>query len=251
MPLIFLGTREQRRWGRRINPDALADYVLTDEKTLDWGIEVSRLRQAIVQGAGDSWVQCVRNMCELYGNVTKPTAGSLLLKKGGWSGRNIALLLEAVPEARAIGIVRDPRGVYASGKKAKHSREPRTLSQSPYRTARAWSRFVRTLQSAERRFPGRVQMVFYEDCVRDISKVVNRLWNFLGLEDPEISAEEIRRPPQRSSKFISEKTAHLHDNVRLSPVADRIEGWKQDLSKGEANTVKVFSYFTGRKAGYW
>lgn len=106
---------------------------------------------------------------------------------------HIDAIIKAMPDARIIELVRDPRDVLASKKVRKQSdwserygeevgaRMQTTKGYDPLRDSLGWRAAVRAGSDAARRYPGALLRVRYEDLVSDPEAQARQIADFLDL----------------------------------------------------------------------
>jgi hypothetical protein len=93
-----------------------------------------------------------------------------------------------------------------------------------------WSAYIRRLKEGERKWPGRIILLKYEDLLQDLPGTLATVWEILGvrmLNEKELSAA---LEPQGKSNLVTDLTKHLHENVLKQPMIERVEKWREELS---------------------
>ncbi|OHE79141.1 MAG: hypothetical protein A2107_08070 [Verrucomicrobia bacterium GWF2_62_7] len=86
-------------------------------------------------------------------------------------------MLAGIPNLKWIDIIRDPRAMHASGLTGHYSFSLNRLSQMWWRT------YVQTSLAAKARFSQRYLLVRYEDMITQRQQTLERIADFLGLQD--------------------------------------------------------------------
>lgn len=94
--------------------------------------------------------------------------------------RYLDQLFEWYPAARIVFLVRDPRRVHASFLRSRFAPRLATVDRWAVSRALYWSYAVRELRRVERRHPGQVHALRFEDLVSDTEESVRNLCRFLG-----------------------------------------------------------------------
>ena len=103
------------------------------------------------------------------------------------------------PNARFIGVARDPRDTLTSSWHLVHKPPPGipdgpALTAHVQRTIESVGQFIRTMLAHRDRYPGDAMLVTYEDLQDDPESIVAGLFRFLGVSDsPDIVAHCIRQ----------------------------------------------------------
>ena len=143
----------------------------------------------------------------------------------------MAPILDAVPDARCIGLVRDPRSVLASWFAAPREFKPEWSQRTEWRRApiknagldenwfgyERWKELAQLFLELGTRFPDRFRLVRYEHLVRSPGDVARSLFEFCGLV-----------PGGQTSRFIEESTTRddgdpygvFRQRARLRPDAN-------------------------------
>lgn len=101
-------------------------------------------------------------------------------------------LLRSLPNLRIIHLVRDPRAVVRSRKEFDSSGRGLYTDLNPNdilaREARIFCRTVardiRLRVELEKKYPGRIYPIVYDDVVKDVKGYTTNVYRFLGLDDP-------------------------------------------------------------------
>jgi len=151
-------------------------------------------------------------------------------------------ILERLPEARIIGIVRDPRAVLASWFQAPREFESTWDPQAEWRLAKKknrgllenwygfekWKQFVRFLLELRSDFPGRLMIARYEDIVLDARNVVHALMQFADLNVQPQTVDFV-------TDSVSRDDGDPYGVYRQS--ASRLFAWRNDLAINIQNDV--------------
>lgn len=159
-----------------------------------------------------------------------------------------------LPEARFVHIVRDPRDVVLSLRRT-------TAGQSIERTARIWVDMV----SRGRASAAQVRHyheVRYENLVLEPEAELRKVCAFLQLEygaqmlDYRAGGERYiqhlgdRRLPDGRTKVRRELRAKLHENLAQPLRADRVHGWRGQMSEEDRAEVEAVAAPLMREMGY-
>lgn len=138
--------------------------------------------------------------------------------------RHIPDILAAFPDARVVWILRDGRACLASLKRVDWASDDTAV------LARQWTRNMSFAMAAERRFPGRIIRLRYEDLLSDGAGTMTALLGWLG----EAFVSQVLDPTQRQST-ISAPEESWKGNVRKPVIAGRASAWRGELSAAEIN----------------
>ncbi|HTS23009.1 MAG TPA: sulfotransferase [Casimicrobiaceae bacterium] len=159
-----------------------------------------------------------------------------------------------LPEARFVHIVRDPRDVVLSLRRTSAGRGIR-------RTARIWVDMVSLARSSAAQV-GRYHELRYEDLVLEPEAELRKLCDFLELEyssrmlDYRISAERHLghlgdRPLANGRGNVPHALrARLHENIVQPLRADRVRGWRRQMSPQDCAKVEAIAGSLMRELGY-
>lgn len=101
-------------------------------------------------------------------------------------------LLRSLPNMRIIHLVRDPRAVVRSRKEFDSSGRGLYTDLNPNDTlarearifCRTVARDIRLRMELEKKYPGRIYPIVYDDMVKDVKRYTRDVYGFLGLDDP-------------------------------------------------------------------
>ena len=132
---------------------------------------VSRAAQLEASDLGDAYLRATE---PLRGNASR------FVDKLPSNYFYLPLILKALPKARVVHLVRDPRdGCFASFKQLFADTYPHSYDQREM--ARHFSRYHRLMKTWRKRFEDRFHDLVYEDLVTDLEPHARELIEFLGL----------------------------------------------------------------------
>lgn len=135
----------------------------------------------------------------------------------------LRLLSELFPHARVIHIVRDPRDCVLSTAAA--------WGNSPLRTAQEWADRTRRCRTAGRALgPERFLEIRYEDLVADVTGVLARCFDFLGVPVPPDAGRFYRMPENLGSQ---------RGQTRV--VRDSAGRWRRDMTAAARRAVEALT----------
>lgn len=159
-------------------------------------------------------------------------------------------LLELLPEAKFIRIVRDPRATIASLLKVGERAREKGKKEAPFTVnVEAASRYVKRCfeagHAAAQTWPERVFTVLYEDLVRDPETHSRNICNHLGIEwSPAMCDPGSQK--HLGEKAITEKSQELwydKSTYYSNPTAEKVDKWKESLSGMQL--VRIQKAFAG------
>jgi len=228
----------------------LADYVLEERKFKDWGLPSEKLLQALKNEHASDWPTTLHIICRAYRDWQKPEAKIVVLKKGGWYYKNTDLLLSTYPNSFFIGIIRDPRAIYNSSRRAIHSETKEPMENNAFRSALDWLEYVNLLKNNKARWPQKIHCVKYEDFLHDVKGTLTNTWKQLGLKQVEESEIDDLLKIQTESHLVTPATKHLHNNVSQKPLMERAEKWKDELPYWKAKLIRLICRKRMNEFGY-
>lgn len=167
-------------------------------------------------------------------------------------------LLDLMPEAKCVHVVRDPRAVVASMLRAgartrgtKAEREaPRDAAVRAFTTDVSEAilfvqRSYRAGFAAARRFPDRCLTIHYEALVRDPAAMSQRLCDFIGLPWSEamLRPGDVEHPGERQMTQGFGDVYYDRTSYRSNPDVTRLERWRETLSP--LHQALIADRFTG------
>jgi hypothetical protein len=160
-------------------------------------------------------------------------------------------IMEVLPEARFIHIIRDPRSVAASlaaaGKDWGHS----WASTDSMRNARRWMNCV-TAGIALRDRPSIYCEVRYEDLLTDAAAELERIFTWIGVD----SIDDFCNRVAEESRFdkIQKSASHTAWNLSSEPKGffrkGQADGWKEDLILRDIAVVESIAAPLMERLGY-
>jgi hypothetical protein len=226
-----------RIYGKNVEHKKLVEYIYSENKFKEWDLPIEKLLEAFNKQHDLSWEKTFFICCKTYRNWKKPKAKVVVFKKSGWYYKNVDLLLSKFRDVVTIWMLRDPRAVYNSARKALHSEKNRPMAKHILKNALGWEDYVNRLIRAEKKWPDQVYRIKYENLLLDVFHHLNAIWNKLGVG--ELTDKELNTilDQQNSSHLVTISTKHLHSNVIKKPLFERSEMWKYELPKWKAYLI--------------
>lgn len=154
---------------------------------------------------------------------------------------HVAEVLAEYPAARFVWLVRDPRDVAASARRAVFGH------CHPYLTGQLWARQQATAAAAlAEHGPGTVRLLRYEDLVRRPAEEITELCGWLGETPvPDMFAHD-RTPQARALAGLSESWRNASRPVS----ADSVGNWRRHLDPAETAQVELVTGSMMAELGY-
>jgi len=200
------------------------DKLYRDKKFLSWEIEKNQLYiELISKGFPLKLLDVYHSIYKLYFKHTDP---QIVLHKKSLYYLNIQRVREALPDAKFIHILRDPRGTYNSQKHNKDSETGKFMSRDVVAFALNYKKM--TKQVERNKDAGYFHVLKYEEFIQNMDYEVERLLNFL-------KPSSVKKQPETDyADKIPESQRHLHQNIHFSPMDKRIHAWRDELEHYEA-----------------
>ncbi len=243
----FLGSR-------RAEPptaSAIADHIFLEPKFRQWNLPRENLVHALNTCVPLDWSSVFQIICRVYRDHQKPEAGVVVFKNSGWYYENIDLLLSTFSGSSALGVVRDPRAVFNSARKALHSEKKRPMAENVFKHALGWRRHIRLLEQTEVKHSGRIHRFKYETFIHDLPGTLNQAWKSLGLRQLNKSEFTDIMDSRNDSHLVSESARHLHSNVLREPMPELAQKWRSELPRWQAFIIRHICAKEMREFGYF
>jgi len=143
------------------------------------------------------------------------------------TGKNTVLINRALPQARFIHIVRDPRSVYLSMLRLR-----RWNIWDPHKFTRIWSDAVGRCYRIAAQRPQQVIEVRYEDILSNPANELSKVCSFLGLG---FKAEMLNGGAVRLPEFTVEQHALTATSVKK----EKIDGWRKQIDERDAEIIEA------------
>jgi hypothetical protein len=222
-----------------IDPGKLVDYIYSEQKFIDWKLPRKNLVNEISCCHEINWATTFYACCKAYRDLQKPEANLVIFKKSGWYYKNADLLLSTFTGSVTIWLLRDPRAVYNSARKALHSKKKKPMAANILENAFGWRDYANRLVDAQKKWPGRVLSVRYETLLNDYISVLTDLWRYLGVRDLDKFELKETLDQLRESHLVTPSTMHLHGNVSQEPIVERAEKWREELPRWRAVLIRL------------
>ena len=219
------------------------------------GVEAERMPDGLARVAlpaaqsAERWVELARELVDdTYARFAALNPGTrALVEQTPEYVRIWEEVLELVPDARFLHIVRDPRSVFASQKNAARSwADPTRFSHDALAVAREWASEVEHGRAIAAALPDpeRLLELRYEDLRGSPEEHLTRLHEWLDLpSDPESRKAAV----EACSLERMRGTSHAPRGFFRK---GETEGWRRELSRGEIRTIEYVAGELMRANGY-
>ncbi|MFM7667896.1 MAG: sulfotransferase family protein [Bacteroidota bacterium] len=155
------------------------------------------------------------------------------------------------PGAKYILMIRDYRGNLLSRKESIHLLSPKIAFN-----AIRWNYYTRKALSWKQKYPSQVCVVRYEDLVENTDECLKTVFSFLEV-DP-IFSEELREQERAGYANYkddpdiekSQRAKKKYEDLSKPIFKNRIDSWKESLSKNEISIADVFCQSSGSEFNY-
>jgi hypothetical protein len=221
--------------------DGAMAALYADDKFRTWKIDKGSLRQRLEGVDGPAPYPVVFG--EVLKECFKDHPGKVCIYKCGHYLEHADHIRSLFPDARFIFVLRDLRAIYNSQKKSISSSVGRPLADNPLAIARRFNRVSDLLDAYED--ADWLHVVKYEDLVFDQNAEMAKLLEFLGLPP-----DAPRQEAEGYADKIPESQKHLHANVGQGAKKDRVDAWRDALSKVEILSIQRAAGAALEKRGY-
>ncbi|MDY6861610.1 MAG: sulfotransferase [Thermodesulfobacteriota bacterium] len=220
--------------------EKILNKLYSDEKFLAWNIDRSVLEKKI------STLEFPVAFNQFLGIILKEyfknTNTKIFIYKSGHYIKHIETIRTLLPDAKFIFILRDIRACYNSQKISMDSRTKKPMETTPFFAAMSFIEVSKILDKyAQAKW---MHIVKYEDLIIDENREINKLLSFL---------ETGKRKSEGINNYfnqISKSQRHLHKNLNLEPLKERIDAWRYELSKAEILILQRIAGDILSKYGY-
>ena len=146
------------------------------------------------------------------------------------------------PHEKFIFLMRDVRAIYNSQKKSIDSVAGAPMSNNPVTTALSFKKVSSMLDRYIE--DNNFYVLKYEDLVSNTDYELERILNFIN-----VNSDKKDEFQDYWNKIASEQK-HLHQNVMLLPIEERIHAWRDELSKQEIIALQYIAKDKLVKYGY-
>ena len=241
----YLGSRRVELLSAR----SIADHMLLETKFRQWGLSRQDLVNILQNYKLHHWASILQLICRAFRDHKKPGAKVVVIKNSGWYYKNLGFLLSVFPGSRAVSVIRDPRAVFNSARKALHSEKGKPLAWNVLSNSLGWCRYVKILEETELKHPGLICTIKYEDIVNNLPDSLNTAWKALGVRQLQRSHVSNIMFKIDGSHLVSKAAAHLHPNVLKEPMPGLTQKWRSELPRWQALLIRYVCRHGMRK--YW
>ncbi len=210
------------------------DVVYDDPSFQNWEIDKSELLNDLVARPLPMTVETLLRAILDHYPSTDGNINAWLLKIPALS-HYVPTVRSAIPGAKFIHVVRDPRAVISSQARSRSSNTGMAMSINPATSAARWRKLVRTLHGQHG--PDFLE-VRYEDLVTEYDRTIQTVIDFIGGSG---LPPKLGNAGDVGSYYgkIPAAQRHLHANVAKGrPMPKRIDGWRTELEPTDIHIVQ-------------
>ena len=226
-------------------PRSLAEFLLREDKLLDWKLDRATLESALGHKQGRRSLEEV--VAAVVGVAHGDSGTGCVVLKAVRSVPHLSRIASELPNAVFVHVLRDPRAVCASQLRARTSSHGLPLASDAEMAAKSWvasSRAVMALP-AHRRVDVR-----FEALVANPQGEMARLRTWLGEAAGVAFADVSSGSGAGYAERIPTAQRHLHTKVGGEPSADRSEAWRDELDLRQVALVESVAAHEMRAYGY-
>lgn len=218
--------------------DVLINGVLSETKFKDLNISKDELNSIYNDLTICDAQNYISQIIQYYHKREQPNAKIVIIKKGGWYSANMPLLKNIWPDARFLILDRHPCGIYNSAKKSRHSDTAEFLESNPIIFALRWRKYRDNVLLAKKIMPASILVVNFKSLLENTEDVVSTICNFLMVN-------RTIDYSRHKTRLINPRTEHLHNLVESKPVSQRIDAWRNELSKLDKILIALLCNYRG------
>jgi hypothetical protein len=127
-----------------------------------------------------------------------------------------------------VNLIRDPKSIFASQKMTISPTTQRPMCSNPLSFADSWNWYLNRIKNMES-YPN-VASVYFEDLISNADRVMEKLFEFAGIEDNWRAAKN--NEPELHH-WLSEEYKTIHENIDEKPISTVNDKWKTILKPRE------------------
>lgn len=245
------------QYGKVVNDDGLEnflDLLYADVRFKDWQLDRDRIKSLLKELDYPLEYRDILQVILSQSIDEKKKDFQWVIKRGEYIN-HIHEVLDQIPEAKFLYIVRDPRAVYNS-QKFSRSLSNRSMATSPVSVVLEFKNKDKILQEHQEK--EYFHVLYYENLIRNKDNEVNDVLDFLEVKN------RIKVSQEEYASKIPEKQQHLHANITKGPMVQNINKWKKTLTQVEIKFINIklkkilkkYNYPIDKKVGlrmqdYW
>lgn len=153
-------------------------------------------------------------------------------------------LMKAMPKAKILYLLRDPRDHILSMRKAGLGRD------NTIRMALLWKKSLSDIYRIKEKFPEKVFLIKYEKLVAEPEKTLTDCCDFLGISYDSSMPEFYTKKEEYLQRFSEDRTERFHPNLFQPITAGRSMRWKKEMNDHELAVIDLCIRGYAVKAGY-
>jgi len=224
--------------GDDFSSDAFIDELLCDPRFQVWTGHEHEVHHSLLADPPDHLAGALR---QVYGVVAEQAGASRYADKTPGYALCVAELAAALPEAVFVHLIRDPRDVAASYRRANWG--PRTLVSA----AKMWTQRVGSAQRAGRALgPERYLELRYEELVADPRAALGAVCEFIDLRFDE---RMLSYEGGAAARETAQRDNGAHVGLLNRPTVG-VRNWRDDMTAADAARVGAITDSMAAELGY-
>ena len=205
---------------------SLVEKLFSDKKFQNYQLKKNELILYLQDNQISNWQNFFYLICLFYRNKYKKDAKLLIFKK------KESLIYyddfkKIYTETKIIFLIRDPRAIFNSSFKLKHSISGKKFFNNYIDMCFKFNIYYNKLRKIENKYPKNCLLIKYENLLNNFEKEVKKTLNLIKIIEKDL---EFLSKENYTKNIISNDDEHLHENVYKKLISTNDNKWVYSLS---------------------
>ena len=234
---------------KKINKKFLVTLIhklYEDKKFLDYKFQKNDFIKFMYSSKIHNWQNFFFNICLYYRKQYKPHADVIVFKKKE-SSKYFLDFKNVFKSSKIIFMIRDPRGIYFSSKKLKHSITGKNFYKNFFDLSIKYNLYLREIKNILKNLNKDCLILKYEDLIDNFNYQLKKVLSLIKVAEIDLKFLKIQ---YYKKNIITRRDRHLHDNVKKKIIRDNSRKWEKNISRYQRVLIYLLCLFNIRYLRY-
>jgi hypothetical protein len=233
-----------REWKEK-SIDYLIDKLFNIAKVELWGLDSSEIKKSLSDLAiKPDYSEFIKRIYQYFKSEYPKNPPRIFGDKNPVYSELPASILNLIPDAKIVFIIRDPRDHVLSMRKANLGKN------NTIRMAILWREAMRDMIRIKEQKPQNSFIIKYEEMVAEPEKIMTKCFDFLGIDYLPSVLEFYKQKDAYLNRFSPDRAERIHPNLFQPIKAGRSNRWKTEMDKTDLAIIDFIIEKYAIKLGY-
>lgn len=217
----------------------LINKLYDDKKFLDYKFSKKNFKKFMSSSKINNWQNFFFNVCMYYKKQYKSRADIIIFKKKETSKYFLEFQKE-FKDSKIIFMIRDPRGIFFSSKRLKHSVTGKFFFKNVFDLSIKYNLYLEEMKNVFKNSNKDYLIVKYEVLIDNFNYQFKKVLSLLKVREVNLKFLKIQH---YKKNIITKRDRHLHVNVTKKIIRNNNQKWKNNISKYQRFLIYILCYF--------